>query len=106
MYLSYSIDFDFELALILRKIIERVRKSVRAIADLDSPHQAQGKHLFRNIRPSLLTTVPVIQAYQSALQWTFISAIASFVVVNLLVAPIKLPRLGYDKVAADIEDDN
>jgi hypothetical protein len=46
-----------------------------------------------------------IHAYQEALRWTFISAIIFFIIVNLLLWPIKLPRLGHDKVAADVDDD-
>ncbi|KAF2265815.1 MFS general substrate transporter [Lojkania enalia] len=58
------------------KIILQVRKSVRAIHDLDPKHQSQ-----------------VVDAYARSLKVTFISAIAVFVVVNLLVLTIKLPNL-------------
>ncbi|KAF2788733.1 MFS general substrate transporter [Melanomma pulvis-pyrius CBS 109.77] len=58
------------------EIILRVRKSVRAILDLDPKHQSQ-----------------VIDAYGRSLRLTFISAIAVFVMVNLLVIAIKLPHL-------------
>jgi hypothetical protein len=34
----------------------------------------------------------------------FISAIVFFVIVNILIIPVKLPRLGRDKVAADVEE--
>jgi uncharacterized membrane protein YhfC len=45
-------------------------------------------------------------AYEAALRVTFISAIVFFVIVNVLILPVKLPRLGWRKVAADtdIED--
>lgn len=71
------------------EIITRVRKSVRAIAEMDIAHQAQ-----------------VIQAYEAALRWTFVSAIAFFIIVNVLIIPLKLPRLGYDRVAANTEDED
>ncbi|KAF2188204.1 MFS general substrate transporter [Zopfia rhizophila CBS 207.26] len=58
------------------EIILRVRKSVRAILDLDTQHQTQ-----------------VIDAYSHSLKVTFISAIAMFVIVNALVFTVKLPRL-------------
>ena len=73
--------------LIRIQIIQRVRKSVRAITDMDGVHQAQ-----------------VIHAYESALRWTFISAIIFFLIVNVLVMTIRLPRLGHDKVAADTDE--
>lgn len=89
------------------QIIQRVRKSVRAIVDLDSVHQAQG-----NIPVHLpwmhddANSQAVICAYEAALKWTFVSAILFFLVVNILVIPLKIPRLGYEKVAADTEDEN
>jgi hypothetical protein len=46
----------------------------------------------------------VIHAYEEALRWTFISAIIFFVIVNAVIWPISLPRLGRDKVAADIDE--
>ncbi|KAF2688245.1 MFS general substrate transporter [Lentithecium fluviatile CBS 122367] len=67
------------------KIILTVRKSVRSIIDLDPKHQAQ-----------------VIDAYGRSLRVTFISAIAVFVIVNVLVVAIKLPRL--DRKQAQEED--
>jgi hypothetical protein len=42
-------------------------------------------------------------AYSDALRITFISAIGFFFVVNLLVLPVRLPWLGKERVAADIE---
>jgi hypothetical protein len=48
----------------------------------------------------------VIRAYEAALKWTFVSAILFFLIVNILVIPLKLPRLGHDKVAADTEDED
>lgn len=44
-------------------------------------------------------------AYAAALRLAFMSAIVYFVIVNILVMPIQLPRLGKGKVAADIEDE-
>ncbi|KAF2423670.1 MFS general substrate transporter, partial [Tothia fuscella] len=58
-------------------IIEKVRKSVRAIGDLESIHQQE-----------------VILAYSAALRIAFMSAILFFVIVNLLILPVKLPGLG------------
>ncbi|KAF9739461.1 hypothetical protein PMIN06_001066 [Paraphaeosphaeria minitans] len=57
-------------------IILTVRKSVRSILDLDPKHQHQ-----------------VIDAYGRSLRVTFISAIAAFVLVNILVLTIRLPNL-------------
>jgi hypothetical protein len=37
---------------------------------------------------------------------TFVSAIGFFVVVNILIAPVKLPWLGKDRVAADVVEDD
>jgi hypothetical protein len=45
-----------------------------------------------------------ILAYAAALRLAFISAILFFIIVNLLIVPVKLPRLGKEKVAADVED--
>lgn len=58
------------------KIIQRVRKSVRSIIDLDPKHQDQ-----------------VIQAYSQSLRLVFISAIVVFVIVNALVFAVDLPHL-------------
>ncbi|EMD95408.1 hypothetical protein COCC4DRAFT_46067 [Bipolaris maydis ATCC 48331] len=58
------------------KIIQRVRSSVRSIVDLDAKHQSQ-----------------VIEAYSRSLRLVFISAMATFVIVNALVFAIKLPHL-------------
>ncbi|OCK78855.1 MFS general substrate transporter [Lepidopterella palustris CBS 459.81] len=58
------------------EIVLRVRKSVRAILDLDPKHQSQ-----------------VIDAYSHSLKITFVSAILIFVIVNALVFRIKLPQL-------------
>ncbi|KAF1846764.1 MFS general substrate transporter [Cucurbitaria berberidis CBS 394.84] len=58
------------------KVIQRVRKSVRSIIDLDPEHQSQ-----------------VIDAYMQSLRLVFISAMAMFVVVNILVFAIELPHL-------------
>ncbi|KAF1945234.1 MFS general substrate transporter [Clathrospora elynae] len=57
-------------------IIQRVRKSVRSIIDLDPKHQSQ-----------------VIEAYSRSLRLVFILAIAMFVIVNVLVFTIKLRHL-------------
>ncbi|KAH3906752.1 hypothetical protein HBI56_062600 [Parastagonospora nodorum] len=65
------------------EIIEQVRKSVRSIIDLDPKHQIQ-----------------VIDAYSRSLRIVFISAIAVYLIVNILVWGIELPRLG-KKVADD-----
>ncbi|KAF7671775.1 mfs general substrate transporter [Alternaria burnsii] len=69
------------------KIIQRVRKSVRSIADLDPKHQSQ-----------------VIEAYSRSLRLVFISAIVMFIIVNLLVIAIDLPQLR-KKASSDDEDE-
>ncbi|KAF2026424.1 MFS general substrate transporter [Setomelanomma holmii] len=68
------------------EIIERVRKSVRSTIDLDPKHQSQ-----------------VIDAYSRSLRIVFISAIAMFVIVNILVFAIELPHL--KKKGKDSEDE-
>ncbi|KAJ4301381.1 hypothetical protein N0V90_003473 [Kalmusia sp. IMI 367209] len=73
-------------------IILTVRKSVRSILDLDPKHQHQ-----------------VIDAYARSLRVTFISAIAVFVVVNVLVFTIRLPNLKPKKAddsGSEAEPDN
>ena len=87
-------------------IIQRVRKSVRAIAEMDGVHQAQGMLQTQALVEKITNESTVIQAYGAALRWTFISAIVFFAIVNILVITLRLPRLGYDKVAADTEDDD
>ncbi|KAF1964014.1 MFS general substrate transporter [Bimuria novae-zelandiae CBS 107.79] len=62
-------------------IILTVRRSVRSILTLDPKHQHQ-----------------VIDAYARSLRVTFISAIAVFVVVNVLTFIIRLPNLRPKKV--------
>ncbi|KAK8231695.1 major facilitator superfamily domain-containing protein [Phyllosticta capitalensis] len=64
-------------------VIRRVTRSVRAIFDLDAVHQRQ-----------------VILSYEYSLRWAFVSAVVLFVVVNALVWPIRLPRLGESKKRA------
>ncbi|KAK0664808.1 Multidrug resistance protein fnx1 [Lasiodiplodia hormozganensis] len=63
-----------------QEIILRVRKSVRAIFDLTQEHRME-----------------VIRSYEHSLRYVFASAIVLFVIVNALVIPIKLPRLGNRK---------
>jgi len=58
------------------EIIQRVRKSVRSIIDLDPKHQSQ-----------------VIDAYSQSLRLVFISAIIMFILVNALAFAIELPHL-------------
>lgn len=58
------------------EIIQRVRKSVRSIVDLDPHHQSQ-----------------VMDAYSQSLRLVFISAIFMFLLVNVLVFAIELPHL-------------
>ncbi|KAH7398224.1 major facilitator superfamily domain-containing protein [Pyrenochaeta sp. MPI-SDFR-AT-0127] len=72
-----------------QEIIQRVRKSVRSIIDLDPKHQSQ-----------------VIDAYSQSLRLVFISAIAMFVIVNALVFAIKLPHLKKKERADDGEEDD
>lgn len=57
-------------------VIRLVRKSVKAIKDLDDKHQAE-----------------VIQAYRQALTLTFGSAVVVFLIVVGLLVVIKLPKL-------------
>ncbi|KAF2659079.1 MFS general substrate transporter [Lophiostoma macrostomum CBS 122681] len=74
-------------------VILRVRKSVRAIRYLDPQQQSQ-----------------VIDAYSRSLRVTFISAIAMFVIVNILVFSIELPNLRRrreaENAAADHDDED
>lgn len=49
----------------------------------------------------LLTLSEAIRAYSEALRMTFISAIVFFVIVNILVIPVKLPWLGKTRVPSD-----
>ncbi|KAF2671768.1 MFS general substrate transporter [Microthyrium microscopicum] len=69
-------------------VIEKVRKSVRAVLELKGETHEQA-----------------LMAYSDALRWTFISAIGFFVVVNVLIIPVKLPWLRKDRVAANVEED-
>ena len=52
---------------------------------------------------SKLTFTSAITAYSDALRITFISAIAFFFIVNVLIIPVKLPWLGKERVAADVD---
>ncbi|KAK7609289.1 major facilitator superfamily domain-containing protein [Phyllosticta citricarpa] len=61
-------------------VIRQVKRSVRAIFDLDDAHRAQ-----------------VIRAYEGSLRWAFASAVVLFFLVNVCVWPIRLPRLGEAK---------
>jgi hypothetical protein len=45
-----------------------------------------------------------VNAYAAAVRLTFVSALVFFVVVNLLIAPVRLPLLGRDRVSADIDE--
>ncbi|KAJ5021017.1 major facilitator superfamily domain-containing protein [Bipolaris maydis] len=65
------------------KIIQRVRSSVRSIVDLDAKHQSRVR------RPVILYH----RSYSRSLRLVFISAMATFVIVNALVFAIKLPHL-------------
>ncbi|KAH7395018.1 major facilitator superfamily domain-containing protein [Phaeosphaeria sp. MPI-PUGE-AT-0046c] len=67
------------------EIIDRVRKSVRSIIDLDDKHQSQ-----------------VIDAYARSLRIVFISAVAMFFIVNLLVFAIRLPHLKKKETDAEV----
>ncbi|KAF2747843.1 MFS general substrate transporter [Sporormia fimetaria CBS 119925] len=69
------------------KIIERVRKSVQAIKELEPVQQSQ-----------------VIEAYTRSLRVTFISAIGVFVVVVLLLIPIRFPNLKKQQDRSQEED--
>ncbi|KAF2103205.1 putative transporter [Rhizodiscina lignyota] len=60
-----------------QQVIELVRKSVRAIGGLPPVHQQQ-----------------VMAAYEDTIRWTFSSSLFYFAVVIILLAFIKLPRLG------------
>ena len=61
-------------------IVEKVRGSVEAVRDLDPMYQSQ-----------------VIRSYEAALKLTFLCCAAIGVVNVLLIAPIKMPRLGSRK---------
>jgi hypothetical protein len=45
-----------------------------------------------------------INAYAAAVRLTFVSALVFFIVVNLLIAPVRLPLLGRDRVEADVNE--
>jgi MFS family permease len=62
------------------RIILRVRKSVHAISELGPKHQGE-----------------VISAYAKALQMTFVLSIVSYAAVNLLLLPVKIPKLAVKK---------
>ncbi|KAK2627687.1 hypothetical protein QTJ16_002333 [Diplocarpon rosae] len=61
-------------------VIQRVRKSVRAIASLEPPYKNQ-----------------VIDAYAASLRATFIMAALLSIVLVLVIAPLRLPRLAQRK---------
>jgi hypothetical protein len=42
-----------------------------------------------------------VHAYADAVRLTFLSAITFFIIVNLLIIPVRLPWLGKDRVPAD-----
>jgi len=67
-------------------IISAVRRSVRVIGDLTPHHRLE-----------------VIRAYEAALRITFISTIVLFVIVNLLLIPVKLPKLGRRRSVAGVD---
>lgn len=84
------------------QIIDKVRKSVRAIGDLHGTHQHEGMSLSVPLFALFLTSEYIaVLAYAAALRITFISAIVVFVIVNLLILPVKLPRLGREKLPAE-----
>ena len=66
----------------MEKVIEEVRKSVRAIADLDPVYREQ-----------------VIDSYASSLRATFMMAAVLSVVVIAMTLPLRLPRLGQRKTS-------
>ncbi|RDI78020.1 hypothetical protein Vi05172_g11975 [Venturia inaequalis] len=70
------------------ELIQNVLKSVATIRELEGLHQHEA-----------------IMAYAAALRLAFISSILYFVIVNVLILPIQLPRLGKGKVAADVEEE-
>jgi hypothetical protein len=75
------------------QIILRVRKSVRSIIDLDPKHQSQGTYPPSTYTAPYTDHPTVIAAYSRSLRVVFISAIACFLIVNILVLAIKLPHL-------------
>jgi len=68
--------------------------------------KAKVRRLLLNIisKQKLLLTTPAVMAYAEALRITFISSIIFFIIVNVLILPVKLPWLGKERVAADIEE--
>ncbi len=62
------------------QVIQEVRQSVRAIADLDPYYREQ-----------------VIESYAASLEATFIMAVVISVLTILLAVPLRLPRLGQRK---------
>lgn len=60
-----------------QRVIEKVRGSVEAVKELESPYQGQ-----------------VVQSYESALRVTFMCCTVLAFVSWLLILPVRLPRLG------------
>ncbi|KAJ5548940.1 hypothetical protein N7513_006174 [Penicillium frequentans] len=78
------------------RIIGLVRKSIRAIAELDSFHQEQGEFtdtlILSHIR-SLMINI-VVGAYALALRVTFLSAIFWGSIMLVLHSRLRIPKLG------------
>jgi hypothetical protein len=61
--------------------------------------------LFIDTAPHTNGHYPVIDAYSRSLRIVFISALAVFVIVNILVFAIQLPHLKKKEVDAENEDE-
>lgn len=88
------------------QIIQNVLKSVATIRELEGLHQHEGEFSVKKSNLlGLCSLQSAIMAYAAALRLAFISSILYFVIVNVLILPIQLPRLGKGKVAADVEEE-
>jgi hypothetical protein len=87
-----------------QEVIARVRMSVKAVLELKDEQRLQGMFLITNEIKWRPNGIIAVAAYSAALKLTFVSGLAFFVVVNLLILPVKLPRLGGRSVIA--EEDN
>ena len=86
------------------QVITRVRKSVEAIRDLKPKYRYEGiidcLIRFQNNTDFSLA----IAAYKASLRIAFISAALFYIIVNVLIGPVKLPNLRKEKVAANISE--
>jgi hypothetical protein len=72
---------------------------------LKGHHREEGRKCLSRVKRNADVAIAV-RAYAEAIRLTFVSAIGFFVVVNLLIIPVKLPWLGKDRVAADVDEED